>query len=78
MFLGAPGFAAPLYAPYYYPPPRYFVPPAPPLYMEQSPDPNFWYFCPESNAYYPYVQQCSGGWQQVVPQSPGAALNAPG
>ncbi|MBI3375282.1 MAG: hypothetical protein HY017_26480 [Betaproteobacteria bacterium] len=65
VFLGAP-----LYAPYYYPPA--------PLYMEQAPNPNYWYFCPDSNAYYPYVQQCPGGWQHVVPQAPGSALNAPG
>jgi hypothetical protein len=29
-----------------------------------------WYFCPESNAYYPYVRQCAGGWQRVAPRPP--------
>ena len=29
-----------------------------------------WYFCSESNAYYPYVKQCAGGWQRVAPRPP--------
>ncbi len=28
-----------------------------------------WYFCPNSNAYYPYVRECPGGWQRV-PSTP--------
>ena len=24
-----------------------------------------WYFCAGSNAYYPYVRECPGGWQRV-------------
>ena len=28
-----------------------------------------WYFCAASNAYYPYVQDCPGGWQAVAPQT---------
>jgi hypothetical protein len=27
-----------------------------------------WYFCPNSNAYYPYVRECPGGWQRVPAQ----------
>ena len=27
------------------------------------------YYCPESRAYYPQVQICSGGWQRVTPQA---------
>ena len=30
-----------------------------------------WYYCAESQAYYPYVKQCPAGWQQVAPQTPG-------
>ena len=30
-----------------------------------------WHFCPESNGYYPYVQQCPGGWQRVPARPPG-------
>lgn len=28
----------------------------------------FWYYCADSQAYYPYVKQCPAGWQQVTPQ----------
>jgi hypothetical protein len=31
---------------------------------------NYWYYCAESQAYYPYVKECPGGWQQVEPQPP--------
>jgi hypothetical protein len=30
----------------------------------------FWYYCADSQTYYPYVQQCASGWQKVVPQPP--------
>jgi hypothetical protein len=30
----------------------------------------YWYYCPESKAYHPYVKHCPGGWQRVVPQPP--------
>jgi hypothetical protein len=29
-----------------------------------------WYFCAGSNAYYPYVRECPGGWQRVPSQPP--------
>ena len=29
-----------------------------------------WHFCPESNGYYPYVQQCPSGWQRVPARPP--------
>ncbi|HEX2566405.1 MAG TPA: hypothetical protein VHL85_06070 [Burkholderiales bacterium] len=38
----------------------YYPPPAP-----QSQD---WFYCPSAGAYYPYVKQCAGGWQRVLPQ----------
>ena len=25
----------------------------------------YWYFCRKSNAYYPYVRKCAGGWEKV-------------
>ena len=57
-------------APVYYPPaPVYAQPPAPPVYVERGdvvPEgPGTWYFCRESNSYYPYVKQCPGGWTRV-------------
>jgi hypothetical protein len=64
---------APLYAPLFYPAPGYYYNdyPPPSTYIEQAPSPDYWYFCPELNAYYPYVQECPGGWQPVLPQPPG-------
>jgi hypothetical protein len=29
-----------------------------------------WYYCGNSNAYYPYVRECPGGWQRVPAQPP--------
>jgi len=70
LIVGVPVYAPLLYsAPaYYYPPPVTYVEQAP-AYAEPAPD--YWYFCPELNAYYPYVQECPGAWQPVLPQSPG-------
>ena len=74
----------PLYPPaWYYPPPAYYYPPvvvappaAPPVYIERS-DPGpaaggeyFWYYCPDSKTYYPYVKECKSPWQRVTPQPP--------
>ena len=67
--------------PYYYP----YYPPvvvADPLYSQPSPvvqvpsPQTYWYYCRESNSYYPYVSQCPGGWEQVTPQPP-APSSAP-
>jgi len=79
-YVGAPLLAysywhARPYYPYYYAyPPVVVAPPAPPVYMEQQPAPaaqsGYWYYCAESNAYYPYVQQCAGPWQPVPPRPP--------
>ena len=56
--------------------------PAPQVYVEQpqvysqaAPMPqaaanNYWYFCEAAQAYWPYVKECSGGWQRVIPQPP--------
>lgn len=32
-----------------------------------QPQENYWYYCPESQAYYPEVKSCPGGWLKVVP-----------
>jgi len=29
---------------------------------------DWWYYCPEAKAYYPYVRECPAGWQRVAPQ----------
>ncbi len=58
-----------------YPYPYYRYPPVvierqQPLYIEPEPeqqDQGYWYYCRERQAYYPYVEQCPGGWMKVVP-----------
>ena len=75
----------PLFPPaYYYPPPAYYypapvvVPAQPPVYIERretqvapAPAEQWWHYCPDSQTYYPYVQQCASPWQRVSPQPPG-------
>jgi hypothetical protein len=63
-------------SPYYYSYPSavYGLPATPPVYVERSegqapaesqpPAVAYWYFCPDSNAYYPYVRECSSEWQR--------------
>ena len=83
--VGGPWYGyAPYYYPYYYPayyyPPVVAAPAAAPVYVEQgSPQgsqgqaqgqANWWYYCNQSQAYYPYVRECAGGWQRVSPQPP--------
>lgn len=75
-----PRYYAPYYDQYYYYPPypvapAPYVPPAPTAYIERDIAPSapeqpagYWYYCAESRAYYPYVRQCPGAWQQVAPQ----------
>lgn len=76
-FWGWPLFY-PYPSPYYYPPmypPVIAVPSQPPVYIEQGvapevavPPSNYWYYCSDSQNYYPYVKECPGGWQRVAPQ----------
>jgi hypothetical protein len=67
------------YPPYYYSPPVVVTEPAPvyvppPNPVVQVPAPQtYWYYCRRSNAYYPYVSECPGGWQPVTPQPPAPA-----
>lgn len=35
-------------------------------------DRDYWYFCRESKAYYPYVKNCRGGWEKVLSTPPGS------
>ena len=80
-------FGFPVFAPYwYYPPPPVYYYPAPvttvqippPTYVERSdaqatpPAPeSYWYYCPASQTYFPYVKECSAEWQRVSPRPPG-------
>jgi hypothetical protein len=75
-------FGVPAYYPsYYYPAPVYYTAPvvvqqAPTTYVERAdpapaPAANYWHYCAQSRAYYPYVKECPGGWQRVSPTPPG-------
>lgn len=74
VFIGAGILAAPIFYPppyYYAPAPAYYYPP-PPVYIEQAPEAapqpqQYWHYCPAARAYYPYVGECAGGWQRVLP-----------
>ena len=77
-YYGAPYYYPPYYP--YYPPATMVVPSQPQTYIEQgapqaapqpAPAQNFWYYCPDSRAYYPYVRDCPAGWQRVSPQPQG-------
>lgn len=52
------------------------VPAQPQTYIEQEPaqaapaQQGYWYYCAGSQAYYPYVKECPGGWQRVAPRPP--------
>lgn len=69
-----PWWWGPPYSYYYYDPPVYYAPAAPivvtPATAQMPLPPAYWYFCPQSNTYYPYVTQCPGGWQPVAPTPP--------
>lgn len=84
--IGGPMFYHPFGHPYYpyhpyygypYPQPVIVAPAAQPqVWIERgqpdAPAADSWYFCQDSQAYYPYVSQCPGGWQRVAPRpSPG-------
>jgi hypothetical protein len=68
------------YPPYYYPPGAVSVPATPPVYIERGqetePAPQAsasWYYCADPKGYYPYVENCPGGWQTVAPRPPASS-----
>ncbi len=78
-YVGAPLYYHSWYAPppfWYWPPPAYYYPPAvvtvpaqPTTYVERDPAPQvYWYYCRDARAYYPYVKECPGGWEKVLPR----------
>lgn len=75
-YYGYPGYYPyyyPGYYPYYYAPAEQSVPQE---YIERprsrhsSRSSGFWYYCQQSNAYYPYVRECPGGWEKVPSKPP--------
>ncbi len=66
-YYGYPDYASPYYAA-----PPVVVPQDPPVYIQPQappPPPAYWYYCPNSQTYYPYVKECASGWLTVVPPS---------
>ena len=72
----APGYY-PYHNPYPYPyagavqsqPQAYIERPAQSTQRSQPSTPSgLWYFCPGSKTYYPYVKECPGGWNTVIPR----------
>ena len=86
LVLGIYELSRPSYAsPYYSQPPVIIHQQAPNVYVQPAPqyapappapESNYWYFCRESNGYYPYVKQCPQGWMKVVPTPPSVPLQA--
>jgi hypothetical protein len=76
-FFGDFGFVGPAFGfgvdpffwdPFWFPSPYPAYTYAPPLVIQPEPqESTYWYYCVDANAYYPYTQQCPGGWLKVVP-----------
>jgi hypothetical protein len=74
-----PWWGPPAYwgSPYpYYATPPVIVQQQSPAYIQPAPQPeesNYWYYCQDTQTYYPYVKQCPSAWMKVVPSpaSPG-------
>ena len=79
VFGGPLWYPVPAYPYYVYPyPPAVVIPPAPRVYIErddrvaQESSTGYWYYCRDTNTYYPYVKECASPWERVPaqPQSP--------
>jgi hypothetical protein len=79
-FYYPPAYYPPVYPRYYYYPSAVAGPASAPVYIEQSAGEGvppaaaaegggYWYYCRDSQTYYPYVQQCASAWERVVPNS---------
>ena len=64
-YAGAGFYGAPTYP---YVAPLVYAPPEPMVMVSQA-QPNVWYYCAPSKAYFPYVQSCTTDWQ-VLPAMP--------
>ena len=59
---------------FFYPAPAYPYPDPyiPPSVVAEAPPPQsapqYWYYCPSANGYYPHVMSCPEGWTPVAPQ----------
>lgn len=75
-----PGWGPGWYGSYpYYPLQPVIIQAPPPIYVQPAPqaeEPEYWYYCQESQGYYPDVERCPTGWMKVVPPE-GAPEGAP-
>jgi len=39
-------------------------------YVEVPASDGYWYYCPDSKSYYPYVKECASKWERVPPKPP--------
>lgn len=72
LWLGSHAFWGPHWwgHPYPYVGPPVVIRQQAPIYVEPPlpvPEPYYWYYCRETQTYYPYVQQCPSDWMKVVP-----------
>lgn len=71
-------YSAPLYTS-----PPVIVQSSPPVYIEkpaltaEASAAGWWYFCPPTGSYYPYVNDCSEAWQKVPPVPPTSSGSKP-
>jgi hypothetical protein len=68
-FWGTPYVGVPY--PYYAGPPV-VVEQSPPVYVQPAPQPEepyYWYYCERPKGYYPYINECPGGWMKTVPST---------
>ena len=66
--------------PFWWGPPAWYYRPYPPVVVEEqsapvivqpnAPQPYSWYYCRDSQMYYPYAKECPSGWQAVTPMPP--------
>jgi len=65
-----PWWGYPYYSYPYYPAPPVINQQYPSVYIEPAPqqeEQSYWYYCPKSKGYYPYVKRCPEGWLRVIP-----------
>jgi len=53
--------------PFWWPPYPYTVETR---YVEVPASDGYWYYCPDSKSYYPYVKECASKWERVPPKPP--------
>lgn len=91
-YYGASHYGSPYYspAPVYYPPVQpapvvyterddasQFKVQEVPENSSQNTQESWWYYCVDSKTYYPYANQCPGGWLKVAPQPAPGSDNQP-